>query len=317
MARPKVDEATFTRLFETIGPLATARKLGVNAKAVFKRRRNIEAAGAPAIQAPMLQGGKPRLKINHPGALALKVWDGVVLIGSDAHIWPDTNPTALRAFVRFCKMLKPAAVILNGDVLDGATISRHPPIGWTHLPSLAEEIKACQEWLDKITVAAGKAQRFWTMGNHDARFEAMLAKQVPEVAGVKGTQLHDFFPDWQPCWLVEINDSVIVKHRFKNGIHSVHNGTLWAGRTIINGHLHSLKVWPMSDYGGTRWGVDCGTLSTPYTDPFIYTELNPVSWRSGFIVLTFVGGELLWPEIVWVQDEAAGIVEFRGKRISV
>jgi hypothetical protein len=58
----------------------------------------------------------------------LRVDTGTVLIGSDFHVWPGQLTTMQRAFIAFAKRLKPAAVILNGDVFDGATISRHPSI---------------------------------------------------------------------------------------------------------------------------------------------------------------------------------------------
>jgi hypothetical protein len=48
-----------------------------------------------------------------------------------------------------------------------------------------------------------------------------------------------------------------------------------------------------------------------------YLEANPTNWRSGFVVLTFRDGRLLWPEVVHVIDEDAGRVEFRGQIVEV
>ena len=91
---------------------------------------------------------------------------------------------------------------------------------------------------------------------------------------------------------------------------------MWAGRTIVTGHLHSLKVMPLSDLNGTRWGVDCGTMAEPYGPQFEdYTEDNPRSHRSGFIVLNFEDGVLRWPEIVHVVGD--GVVDFRGRTWNV
>jgi hypothetical protein len=42
-----------------------------------------------------------------------------------------------------------------------------------------------------------------------------------------------------------------------------------------------------------------------------YLEDSPTNWRSGFAVLTFYNGKLLWPELV--HNWAEGQVEFRGK----
>ncbi len=121
---------------------------------------------------------------------------------------------------------------------------------------------------------------------------------------------------WEPCWSVFINESVVVKHRFKGGMHAPHNNTLWAGRTVITGHLHSAKVHPITDYNGTRWGVDTGCLAAADAKAFLdYTEDNPKNWISSFCVLTFRDGRLLPPELVTVWDEKQ--VTFRGELIKV
>lgn len=108
----------------------------------------------------------------------------------------------------------------------------------------------------------------------------------------------------------------MVKHRFKNGVHATHNNTVNSGVSIVTGHLHSLKVTPFSDYHGTRFGVDTGTLADPSGPQFVnYTEANPTNWRSGFAVLTIHNGKLLWPELVHVIEP--GKVEFRGVVLDV
>ncbi len=257
--------------------------------------------------------------------LSSYVEDGVVLIGSDAHYWPGPPSTANRAFVHACKHLKPSGVILNGDVIDGARISRWNAGAWADLrerPTVIEELGVAQERLREIRQASGTAECYWTLGNHDARFETFLLKAAPEMAGIGGTRLKDHFPEWQPCWSVWINPEseapVVVKHRFRQGVHAPHNNTKDSGLTIVTGHLHSLKVMPWSDFRGTRWGVDGGTLAIPHDKPFIhYTEDNPVNWRSGFVVLSFVGGRLMWPEVCWVVDERAGLACFRGALMKV
>jgi hypothetical protein len=77
-----------------------------------------------------------------------------------------------------------------------------------------------------------------------------------------------------------------------------------------------MKVQPFSDYNGTRFGVDCGTLADPGGPQFVdYMEDSPANWRSGFVVLTFHKGRLLWPEPVHVIED--GAVEFRGRVIDV
>ena len=87
---------------------------------------------------------------------------------------------------------------------------------------------------------------------------------------------------------------------------------------MLTGHDHMLKVTPLADYWGIRYGVQTGTLAVPYEPQFVhYTEDNPVNWTSGFVILTFRNGKLLWPEVVHVLDEERGTFEFRGELLHV
>jgi len=102
----------------------------------------------------------------------------------------------------------------------------------------------------------------------------------------------------------------------KGGVHATHNNAVTSGKTIVTGHLHSLKVTPFSDYNGERFGVDTGTLADPDGPQFVdYLEDNPTNWRSGFAVLTFHNGRLLWPELVHAM--APDLIQFRGQVINV
>lgn len=300
----------FARLFEAVGAAETSRTLNVDLRWVYVRRRKVEQRLGRALVSPNNTKDAAR---RIPHRAELEIDDGVVLVGSDAHYWPGIVSTAHRAFVRACREMKPRAVILNGDVFDGASISRFPSIGWETKPSVIDEIEACKERMSEIELAAPKGARLiHTLGNHDMRFETRLAAVAPEYAKVHGVHLKDHLPNWEPAWSCWINDEVVVKHRFKGGIHAAHNNTIWAGKTMVTGHLHSLKVTPFTDYNGTRFGVDTGTLADPDGPQFVnYTEDGPLNWRSGFVVLTFRDGRLLWPEVVHVvgPDE----VEFRGK----
>jgi hypothetical protein len=94
----------------------------------------------------------------------------------------------------------------------------------------------------------------WTLGNHDSRFETRLATVAPEFARLYGHSLKDHFPAWSACWRCDINDDIVVKHRHKGGIHATHTSTMWAGKTMVTGHLHSQKVSPFTDYNDTHHG---------------------------------------------------------------
>lgn len=317
MPKSKCSDQDFIALFEEHGASGTAERLGVLLDAVYKRRKRLEVRIGRQILSPNGERhGSMRTGIHHPARLHIGVENGVVLVASDAHYWPGVVTAAHKAFVQFCDEMNPKAVIMNGDVFDGASVSRHPSIGWEERPTVQEEIDTCQDRLREIQAASEKARHIWTLGNHDGRFETRLATVAPEYARVNGVHLKDHFPLWENAWSCWINESVVVKHRYKGGVHATHNNAIWSGKSIVTGHLHSLKVTPFSDYNGCRWGVDTGTLcGPPWPQAIDYLEDNPVNWRSGFAVLTFHNGRMLWPEVVHAVSEDE--VEFRGKVIRV
>lgn len=290
-----------------------ASELGLTApRTIFERRKVIEARHGVLLHAGRRENIQ---KLKRKPRLETELKNGIAIVASDSHYWPGEPSTAHRALLKFIKVLRPHIVILNGDVFDGSTVSRWERIGWDSRPTVKQELDVCTERLTEIEDAAKGAKRYWPLGNHDARFETFLAKNAPQYEGIEGLSLKDRFPKWKPCWSLFVNDTVI-KHRFKGGIHATHNNTVWSGRSIVTGHLHSMKVTPFSDLNGTRYGVDTGTLADPYGDQFVdYSEDNPKNWRSGFAVLTYHNKKLLWPEFVHVLAE--GEVEFRGRVYSV
>lgn len=316
MPLPRCTEDEFIAIWKELGsPTLVAERLGIASRNVQDRRRAIEARRG--IKLETWNDQSPKAREYRSGAVVSLVIDsGVVLVGSDAHFWPGIVTTAWRAFTRFARELKPVAVVLNGDILDGASISRHASIGREKKPSLIEELRTCRERIDELLDAAPNAKKFWPGGNHDLRFETRLANVAGEYKEVPGVHLKDHFPEWVPCWRLDINDDVVIKHRYRSGIHAAHNNTVNAGKTIVTGHLHSPKVVPFTDLRGTRFGVDSGCLADADGPQFEdYTEAGPKNWISGFVVLTFRDGQLMWPELVtkWDEDHVC----FRGELIRV
>jgi hypothetical protein len=67
----------------------------------------------------------------------------------DAHYWPGPPTVAHKALLAVVSNLKPAIVIANGDVFDGARVSRHDPIYKHDTPSPKEEVEACVDSDDR------------------------------------------------------------------------------------------------------------------------------------------------------------------------
>jgi hypothetical protein len=314
MAAATTTDEEFIALFDAVGATKTAKILGVQEHNVYKRRRRLEATFG-TILAP----SRPRPVI--PGRIPLDLKNGTVLIGSDFHIWPGEPSTCLRAFKKFVADIKPSAVILNGDVMDFPRISRHPQ-NWESAPDPQEEIEAAQDHLNDIVQACKRGtHKLWTLGNHDARFELMIASAAPQYRGVRGVHLSDHFGCWQKAMSCFINEGIdggatMVKHRLKGGQGATRANALNAGVSVVTGHLHCQNVRPLSDYRSfDRYGVDTGCVADKEHKAFGYTEDAPLDWRSGFALLTYRDGKLLYPELItkWSDNQ----VQFRGQLIRV
>jgi hypothetical protein len=320
MTKAKSSDKEFIALAKKNGPAAIARILSTPQRAIYQRRRSLENKYKITISWPTER--YPNLRPSqYQGRLDHEIPNGVAIVGSDFHYWPGPPSLMHKAFLHFCRELKPELVVANGDVLDFCKISRHPPIGWTHQPTPQEEIEAAQERMHEIEKASGKARKVWPLGNHDSRFETRLATVAPEFAKIVGTRLSDHFPLWEPCWSVWVNDrtdTVVIKHRGnKSGIHATYNNVKEFRTHVVSSHSHMANVRPVTDIRReTLYGVDTGCIADPLHSSFVdYKEGSITDWRDGFCVLTFQDGRLLLPELVTRCDDTS--VQFRGKTIKV
>jgi hypothetical protein len=315
----KFTDDEFITAWKRLGsPKAVAQALGLDIRGVYARRTKIEDRHGILLETITdNKGGRPKVLVPKQGFRALSEnVTGTVIIGSDLHAWPGDRSTAFAAMVQLVRDLNPSMVILNGDAVDGATISRHPALANATMPTIVDELASVKEHLAEIESAAPLGcPLVWPQGNHDQRFMARLAANASEYRGVTGFDLSDHFPSWELCMSIWINGTVVVKHRNAGGIHGAYNNVLKSGKTMVTGHTHRLQAIQYNDYNGLRWGVECGTLSSfgPETDKYLYAEDAPMNWSQGFVVLTFTSsGELLEPELCRVLR---GVAYFRGQPV--
>lgn len=306
----KCSDDEFIALFRELkSPAGVARALNTSQRSVYLRRRSIESRYG------LFLDSDHSLTIPQNAKRSILTVDGYVVVFSDAHFMPGEPSVGFSALLKVIKMLKPKAIIANGDILDGGSISRFGPMDWTPVVSLRDELEAVQWHMDKIVKACKGLGTFLhrTTGNHDIRFDRRLAGQVPEFKGIGGTCLKDHIPEWTVSWSVMVNEVCMVKHRLQHGgIHSGYNNVLKAGISTVSGHTHLLEVKGWGDYTGRRYGVSTGMLADPDGDQFNYMEDNPVPWCQGFAVLKFQNGRLLPPELCEVIE---GTAYFRGEAI--
>lgn len=290
-----------------------AKRINVTHTMVARRRSFIEEA-----LGIVLPRGRPEVwkTQHHRQRIDIALDDGVILAGSDAHCWPELHGVAQAAFVDTNRRLKPDIVVLNGDGLDGAKISRHSRIGWDQRPKVKQELDALSEFLEDVRKANPNAKYFYTLGNHSMRFETYLSSNAPEVEGLKGTTLAEYIPGWTVCMALMFNGNFMMKHRHKSGIHNAWNNVRDAGIHIATGHTHRQLCRPWSNFGGTWYGVDLGMLAPVNGPQFDYMEQGTTGlsdWRSGFGVFTTKNANLMPPDLCTVTDEERGEVYFRGQ----
>lgn len=327
-----ISDDEFIETWKRLGSASkVARFLKVSTRSAFSRRRNLEIRYGISLESEIKNNGKgiSAKAGNRANDLAAKreksykrdipktIANGNIIVASDCHYWPGEVSVAHQALCALIKAMKPKIVILNGDVLDGARISRHARIMWEKQPELKDEIHAVQDRCAEIERAAKGAQLIRTIGNHDARFENYLSSRAGEFEEMTGTTLLDYLPRWEAGWAVHINPEsdgwTVVRHRpVSGGIHSAYNSTLKSGVSYVHGHLHKLQVTPWGDYRGRRYGVDTGTLADPGGPQFNYTEAGPLNWCAGFAVLTYHDSKLLMPELCVIEN---GIAWFRGQKV--
>lgn len=319
MAQPACNDSEFIALWTRLqSAAAVAKALDVDVRSVHTRRRKIEAKYGMQLAANDPRSPDFQVTLPENGVRAgVEIENGVILIGSDAHYRKGIRTAAHRGFVVAAKELRPKMIVMNGDALDGPTIGKHGRIMWESQPTVKDELEAITDRLGEVEAVAGNAKLHWTWGNHDMRFNSRLSAHAAQFEGIRGFNLADHFLRWKFSTSIMVNEHTMIKHRWHLGIHATYNNVLKSGTSMITGHLHSLGVRPYTDYNGTRYAVDTGTLAAPDGPQFTYGEDNPANHRSGFAVLTFYKGKLLPPELVEVIDEEVGLICFRGQVVKV
>lgn len=317
-------EPEFIALWQqTKGSAAAMQKiLGIDIRSIYLRRRVLEKKlGAPLLSHSPASSDKFILGDENTYIRQNKIdlQDGVIVVFTDAHIFPGVLTTARRALIKLLPSLKPSIVVDNGDSFDGGQISRHSRIGWDRRPTVQEELQANGDFHDEVRRNSKGAKFYWNWGNHDMRYPTRLAAQVPEFMGVAGMRLEDHFPEWKFGVTLTVNPNdpcpLLIKHRYRGGEHADWNNVMRAGIHIGTGHDHQMGARRFMDKRGMRWGMRFGTLSDASLPIFDYQEANPSQQVSGFGVLKYRAGRLMAPQFCEVVDEDT--VEFMGELVRV
>lgn len=210
-------------------------------------------------------------------------------------------PFTWRSFLQAICDLKPDGVLLNGDTLEGAEISRHPKIpGWTQ--SLQSELDFKREMFRQIR-QVHDGDLFDTGGNHDLgdRLSMYLTQVAPALTGLRELRI-DKLMGLDEFDVKLFHGGTLLSPRgtedAKPGFllfdfYRVHHGTLLgqdparaelraAGRSGQSGHVHRAGL----AYGTTERDEGLSWMCTPmgarHEVGRSYIKGSNTGWQRGF-----------------------------------
>ena len=196
---------------------------------------------------------------------------------SDIHV-PYHSLQALTCAIKHLKEEKIDCLILNGDVFDFYSISRHEKE--KDLRDFPREIEMARNFLQKIRDLFPLIPIYYKMGNHENRWQRYLNEQAEEFSQLHEMQFEQFFrldklniiyvPDWQGIELCDL--LVLHGHELMAGGMNPSQSTF--NKTFCNtiiGHVHrttsTIKKNGFKEFIHT-YSTGCLTQLSPKYYPF-------------------------------------------------
>lgn len=208
-----------------------------------------------------------------------------VLIISDLH-FPYQNNEAIEVAINYGVEKDVNCVLINGDLFDFATISRHEK-DWKFRPA-KEEIDTVNQFFEYLKDRLPKARIVYKYGNHCERFDKWMYHKAPEFLGIEEFTLAgymkfaergiEYVTDKRPVKLGKL--TVLHGHEL-NGSGGVNPARATFLKTIDNvliGHCHRSSQHTEPTLGGdvivtTSIGCLCGLYP-------MFARVN--KWNHGF-----------------------------------
>ena len=248
-----------------------------------------------------------------------------MLVFSDAHF--EGHETAsykimLEVLKDLVKSRQLKCVVANGDIMDLSILSTFAKFTLDIRPAertVQQEILDSQKQLNKIQKIINSSKypvkQIATFGNHEMRlskFESMWGKQFEDFEGFK---MQNLFPDWEWAMSHLVDDTVMIKHRMRGGIHTAYQNSMRSGMNIVTGHTHQLNQRTFNTYTTSSMSVQTGHLSEdyhPYLEDNVANDWNiPIS-----VIMIDPVEKTIHPELVQVNN-LFRTAYFRGKKYKV
>ena len=232
------------------------------------------------------------------------------LIISDLHI-PYQDNDSIQKAINYGKEKKVNCILINGDVLDFAGISRHQP-DWRQR-RVHEEFEATRVFFNSLRQHFPKAKIVFKYGNHDERFEKYLFLKAPEIFDCTDFQLEvllklgelkiEVVKEKRPIRIGKL--TVLHGHELfggSGGVNPARGTFLKTLENVVVGHYHKTSSnTEASMYGDvfSVHSVGCLCGKTPYYMPinkwntgFAYCELDIKSGNYTFYNLKIINGKI-------------------------
>ena len=207
---------------------------------------------------------------------------------SDIHI-PYECPRALGAAMAFIRDERPDHIILNGDIIDGESLSSHGDRPRER--EFRRELEPVGHFLDALKKASPKAKIHWNEGNHETRLTRYLERIAPALVGMLDVprllDLRKRGISWLPYGQVHFIGKLGFTHGTQAGQHFAAAALNAYGCSLVMGHTHRTQVFTRAvagEAGGDKargvFGQGClCPLSAPYLK-------GPSGWTNGFFYAT-------------------------------
>jgi UDP-2,3-diacylglucosamine pyrophosphatase LpxH len=168
---------------------------------------------------------------------------GKTAVFSDIHLGIH-DKAALIAAIQYAKQDRVENIILNGDILDSAQISRHPKHADT--PKFLNEIELAKQFLEGLRSEFKDQNIYFKIGNHEDRLERYLMQNADALAGLidfrkllKLDELGIRFVESTQFMKIE-NTYIVHGHEMKvsGGVNPARALILKAAANVVMGHVH-------------------------------------------------------------------------------
>lgn len=191
--------------------------------------------------------------------------EGKTAVISDIHIGVH-DKQALIGALTYIKKENCDNIILNGDIIDSSSISKHPKN--SNAPKYLYEIELTKSFLSSIRADYPKARIIFKEGNHDDRLGRYILENATEleglislsdILGLKDKEI-EFCETTQIMKANEIN--IVHGHEVKvgGGINPARSLLLKTYESTIMGHVHRTSFSAGKSLGGKfirTWTTGC------------------------------------------------------------